>query len=198
MPLSLGFLVIVVSCVHNDALRSGEWCRDAAVFVSADGSVRWDTMMTYFRTHSPSAAEQKEIPTWVKSLGDDDFATRERASRKLIDLGRAARPALQQGLQLKNPDVRRRCAECLWETDNVESYLAQKLRFAVARKSAYSRSISIYEYMIKKGESGLEEMIPYLRSLIAEHERDAARVERMLRRLGMGSEELENIKRVKE
>src|SRR5262245_37361072 len=45
----------------------------------------------------------------VRELGHPSFRVRERASRQLVDLGRAAYPALAAGMDDASAEVRRRC-----------------------------------------------------------------------------------------
>jgi len=58
-----------------------------------------------------SAAEPAKDPaSLVKLLGHNSFKVREQAKRELIELGRAAVKALEEGLKSEDTEVRRSCA----------------------------------------------------------------------------------------
>jgi hypothetical protein len=59
------------------------------------------------------SAEQVKAENLVHALGDHSYKVREQAGRDLLQMGRAAYPALQQGLMDENPEVRARCRR-LW------------------------------------------------------------------------------------
>jgi hypothetical protein len=59
------------------------------------------------------STEQVKAENLVRALGDHSYKVREQAGRDLLQMGRAAFPALQQGLLDENPEVRARCRR-LW------------------------------------------------------------------------------------
>src|SRR5262249_40685360 len=61
---------------------------------------------------SPSA-EQIKAENLVRALGDHSYKVREQAGIDLLQLGRSAFAALQQGMQDENPEIRARCRR-LW------------------------------------------------------------------------------------
>jgi tetratricopeptide (TPR) repeat protein len=62
---------------------------------------------------APPAATAEQIATWVRQLGADDFATREKATKLLWEAGKAADPAVQAAARSEDPEVRRRATEVL-------------------------------------------------------------------------------------
>ena len=56
---------------------------------------------------------QKDIADWVRKLGARDFASRERAQKKLWQAGRLAEEALRQAAKSNDAEVRRRANEIL-------------------------------------------------------------------------------------
>src|SRR5262249_54111570 len=60
---------------------------------------------------TPPTADQ--VARWVEQLGDNDFATRQKASQRLWEAGKAAEPALARAAQSDDPEVRRRASEIL-------------------------------------------------------------------------------------
>src|SRR4051794_24870798 len=66
----------------------------------ARAGVQADTpsLLAFFRRRTPSGAEQARLAALVRRLGDEDFDTREQATRDLGDAGRAALPYLRAAL----------------------------------------------------------------------------------------------------
>lgn len=54
-----------------------------------------------------------EVAALVKDLGDDEFAVRERASKRLVELGLAVAPALREATRTGSPEIRKRAGEIL-------------------------------------------------------------------------------------
>ncbi len=51
------------------------------------------------------------VEKWIADLGNDDFTTREKASRELRSIGRPALPALKKAKASRDPEVAARAAE---------------------------------------------------------------------------------------
>ena len=62
---------------------------------------------------SPAKPTKEQIAQWVRQLGDDDFSTREAASKKLYEAGQAAESALQEAAGSDDAEVARRASEIL-------------------------------------------------------------------------------------
>jgi tetratricopeptide (TPR) repeat protein len=61
----------------------------------------------------PAAPTPEQVAEWVKQLGDDDFATREKASKLLWEAGKAAEPALRKAAESGDAETARRANEIL-------------------------------------------------------------------------------------
>ena len=61
----------------------------------------------------PDPPKQADLPDLIKKLGDDDYAVREAATKKLIELGDKARPELDQALKSDDLEVRLRAGRAL-------------------------------------------------------------------------------------
>ena len=73
---------------------------------------------TLLKKHLGAPETPKEqIEALIRSLGHDDFAARERATRELIAIGEAARPLLEQAAKSDDPEVRWRAALVLHEPE---------------------------------------------------------------------------------
>lgn len=68
-------------------------------------------------TTAPSDASNPDVSTLIQQLGDDDFSVRESAGEKLIEMGPAAKDALQQAASSADPEERTRAAELLKRLD---------------------------------------------------------------------------------
>ncbi|MBX7075242.1 MAG: hypothetical protein K1X71_19040 [Pirellulales bacterium] len=80
----------------------------------------------------PAAAQPSQ---WIAQLGDDSFAVRQRATRELEQLGRAAKEALLTGLKNQDPEIRARCRRILAVVLDLDLE-ARLSRFAAATDSA--------------------------------------------------------------
>jgi tetratricopeptide (TPR) repeat protein len=61
----------------------------------------------------PKPPTPEEIAQWIKQLGDDEFAVREKASELLWKAGRAAEAALEKVVKSGDPEVVRRARDLL-------------------------------------------------------------------------------------
>jgi tetratricopeptide (TPR) repeat protein len=61
----------------------------------------------------PAKPSKAQIAQWVGQLGDDDFSTREEASRKLYEAGEVAEAALQEATGSDDAEVARRAADII-------------------------------------------------------------------------------------
>jgi tetratricopeptide (TPR) repeat protein len=62
---------------------------------------------------TPAKPTAAAIAQWIKQLGDNDFASRQEASRQLWEAGRAAEEALTRAARSDDLEVRRRANELL-------------------------------------------------------------------------------------
>jgi tetratricopeptide (TPR) repeat protein len=61
----------------------------------------------------PAKPTKEQIAKWVQQLGDDDFAVREEASKKLYEAGQPAEEALQEAARSDDAEVARRAGDIL-------------------------------------------------------------------------------------
>lgn len=59
------------------------------------------------------APSREQIARWIEQLGDNNFATREKASEMLWKAGDVAEPALQEAQKSKDPEIARRARDLL-------------------------------------------------------------------------------------
>jgi hypothetical protein len=70
-------------------------------------------LLDFFRSRTLDGADDARIKTLIRHLGDDSFAVREHASRKLVAIGPRTRDLLRAALKDSDPEVARRAEECL-------------------------------------------------------------------------------------
>jgi HEAT repeat protein len=70
-------------------------------------------LAAYFKKRTITIANVERLKELIRQLGDDDFKTREEASRKLVMFGPRARPFLQTALKDTDPEIARRAQDCL-------------------------------------------------------------------------------------
>jgi WD40 repeat protein len=95
----------------DDAARA--WAAMRRLVAAKDRAVRVLGPQLRFAAAVPVA----EIDRWVRQLDSDTFAIRERATRRLREIGRPARPALKRALaDSPSPEARRRLEDLLEQT----------------------------------------------------------------------------------
>jgi hypothetical protein len=70
-------------------------------------------LLDFFRSRTLDGADDARIKVLVRQLGDDAFAAREQASRKLVAIGPRAREVLKAALKDPDPEIARRAEDCL-------------------------------------------------------------------------------------
>lgn len=98
-----------------------------------DPSVRRDSAGTLGRL-GPSA--QTAVASIVELLAESEMRTRVVAATALKRIGRPSIPALMQGLESSNPDLRGRCATLLGQLAPDDAQVAEALRVIVEDSDA--------------------------------------------------------------
>jgi HEAT repeat protein len=106
-------LIVTLSPCHLVTLSSATADADESALKAAGIPTDGPGLATYFKKRSTTVANAERIKELVRQLGDDDFKTREEASRQLIMLGPRARPFLHVALKDSDPEVVRRAQDCL-------------------------------------------------------------------------------------
>jgi hypothetical protein len=106
------------------------------------------TLLEFFQKHTVSDMDRTRLTTLIKQLGDDDFDKREEASDEIQKFGVAAIGLLKQAERGGDPEVLRRCEQCL---KTIEKVPTRTLASAAARLLADL-----------KGEGTTETLLNYL------------------------------------
>jgi hypothetical protein len=122
------------------------------------------SLLNFFRQRTPNDAEIRAL---VRKLGDDDFQTREKASRELTNLGPPAIPYLREALKTGDPEVVRRAEECLRNigTGTSPALIAAAARLLAGRKPAGATEVLLAYLPKVEGASTEEEVLRALRVL---------------------------------
>jgi hypothetical protein len=108
LALSLGVL-LAVSSQNCRCADDGDEKLLKGAGIPTDGP----GLLAYFRHRTADASDSARILALVRELGDDSFAVREGATRKLVAIGPRARHALRASLNDSDPEVARRAEDCL-------------------------------------------------------------------------------------
>src|SRR5262245_23841324 len=96
--LALVFVFLVSSSLTIASDR-GLPAEDERVLGSAGVGADGESLLAFFRDRTPSAAEHDRLRDLLRRLGDDDFATRDKAARDLAALGPAFVGPLRRALR---------------------------------------------------------------------------------------------------
>jgi hypothetical protein len=97
---------------------------------AAGYAVDGKALQDFFHKHTVTDADRARLATLIKQLGDDDFDKRETASDEVQKFGVAAIGLLRQAEKTADPEVLRRCEQCL---KTIEKVPTRTLAAAAAR-----------------------------------------------------------------
>src|SRR5262249_47730655 len=121
---------------------------EAGVRLALICTVLFWSLATLTLRAEPPAREQ--IARWIKELGDDDYASREHASKQLWQAGATAESAVFEAVQSADPEVARRAR-----------VLAQKFRWGIY-PDTQPRIVERIERYRSADESGKQALIKEL------------------------------------
>lgn len=105
----------------------------------------------YLQSLEPSHERQTSIAKLIEKLGDDDYATREDATRKLLNAYASAEAKLRQTLlSTKDPEIEWRARRIIQTGfSQLESNMAAALRIAIAHPDAFAvKDILAIEHLL--------------------------------------------------
>jgi HEAT repeat protein len=94
---------------------------DVQVLAAAKIGTTTPALAEFLVKQTPSQAAERRIEQEIAELGSSAYAKREKASRLLIDEGRAALPFLKVALSSPNPEIANRAGRCIKAIDTVTS-----------------------------------------------------------------------------
>lgn len=75
-----------------------------------------------------ASADATQIKKLIRELGSDEFNVREKATKTLSEIGRAALPALREALQSNDAEVRQRARHVMDAIQTSTQYLTDSLK----------------------------------------------------------------------
>lgn len=106
---SLALLVLAFAFTARADTPSADERLLKAAQIKTDGPA----LLELLRRRTVKDTEVDKVRVAIKSLGNDDFNVREKATNDLVRLGSLAEPFLREALKDKDPEVVRRAEECL-------------------------------------------------------------------------------------
>jgi hypothetical protein len=97
------------------------------------------------------AQDPAEIQEWVRKLGDEDFATREEAERRLAQIGGAAASELEKASTSPDPEVRERSLRILAAIERNEG---RRRLLGIPLRIALDRTASVREILEELRDAG--------------------------------------------
>lgn len=104
--------MVALSGQEPDVAKEDEATLKAAGLKTDDAA-----LLDFFRKRTPDAEARKKIATLVEQLDSRDFAVRQEASRKLIDVGPPALTALRAATKGSSLELTRRAEQCIDEIE---------------------------------------------------------------------------------
>jgi hypothetical protein len=100
-------------------------------------------LVKFFRERTLTVGDEAHIKALVRQLGDDEFKSREQASRQLVLVGSRARPFLQAAEKDADPEIARRAHDCLERIarDTTGSALATAVRVLAMRQPPQAAAV---------------------------------------------------------
>src|SRR5262245_1457177 len=149
-PLPASSVSICVVPFPRVRLRCAQshFSAEAGVRLALICTVLFWSLATLTLRAEPPAREQ--IARWIKELGDDDYASREHASKQLWQAGATAESAVFEAVQSADPEVARRAR-----------VLAQKFRWGIY-PDTQPRIVERIERYRSADESGKQALIKEL------------------------------------
>jgi hypothetical protein len=92
---------------------------DLQILRSAGVASESPKLMDYLHKRMPIGGDGSRIKVLIEQLGDDSFATREKAMKDLIGIGPAAVPQLREAADSSDTEVKRRAKQCLKEIGDI-------------------------------------------------------------------------------
>jgi len=128
-------------------------------------------LSAYFKKRTTNLSNEAHIKELVRRLGDDEFKTREDASRQLMMLGPRARPFLQAALKDSDPEIVRRAQDCLERITKETSVTALSTAVRVlARLKTPDAAAVLLNYLPSAEDERVAETIRQVLPSLAERE----------------------------
>src|SRR6266851_2512643 len=122
-------------------------------------------LLNFFRRRTLTESDRERIEGWIRELGDNEFATRQRASARLVTEGNRAAPLLRKAVTHSDLEVRRRAEECLkgiGDQDVGLNVVSAAARLIAARRPAGAAEVLLNFLPFAEDEGSSEDIQPAL------------------------------------
>lgn len=134
--LSLVLTILLIPIAGLSGEEPAEIKEDEALVSSAGIETDRDALLSFFRKRTPDAEARKQIAKLIEQLDSKEFAVRQDAGRKLVELGPAALTALRAATKGASLEMSRRAEQCIEEIERATNLQvpAAAARLLAARK----------------------------------------------------------------
>lgn len=133
--------LLVVLAAEDDPQRQD----DEALLKASNVGTEGRALLDFFRKRTPDDAARRHIATLVEHLDSKDFAVRQAASTKLIELGPQALLALRGATRGTGLELTRRAEQCI---DEIERGMKRGLAEAAVRRLAAHQPAGAAEVLL--------------------------------------------------
>jgi hypothetical protein len=126
-------------------------------------------ILDYLKKRTPAKETIEKVDTFVGQLGDEEYSTREKATRGLIDIGPLARAKLAVALKSEDPEVRKRAKYALDRISvpaDDNRLLPAALRVLVAKKAENTAETVLNLLPHIENQDTLDDMAPEMSALL--------------------------------
>jgi len=137
-PLTLGLCFLLAALTKTPAEPPAATGPDEEALKAAGLGTGDAALLDLFRRLTPDDRDNAAIAGFIRDLGADDFAVRERASAALVKAGRKAAGPLRLAKGSRDVEVARRAEACLTviEREQAPAVIAAAARLLAARRPA--------------------------------------------------------------
>jgi hypothetical protein len=115
---ALAVFLVAIGLASTPAVEpSSELATEEKLLREAGVATDGPGLVAFFHSRVLAAGDQVRLTAAVQRLGDNDFATREKASQELLAAGRLALPYLRPVLRDSDREVARRARRCVAEIE---------------------------------------------------------------------------------
>jgi hypothetical protein len=145
----LAVFAFLMALPLSQASDPGSPAEDESILQATGVAPDGESLLAFFRSRIPSAADRERLQDLLRRLGDDEFATRNQAAKDLATLGPAFVGPLREALQGETDiEVVRRVESWLRDTEKVpEGRLASAAARVAGRLRPAGLAAALLDYL---------------------------------------------------
>jgi hypothetical protein len=158
-PMAPCFVLLVVLCSSGTRAADPESAYAERVLRNAGAKIDGDGLLQFIRARMLSEEQRKGLADKVRALGAADFSEREKVSRELTDIGRAALPYLRLAVNDADLEVARRARRCMEriQRNPKPAVMALTAQLVKARRPPGATAV-LMEYLPNAEDESLEQL----------------------------------------